>query len=179
MSIVHPFSWLPQSYRWYMLAVLFLAAATLAWKLSSQGTPLITAGVPNGILSYEFSWDKLGAEGILHSWNELKDVAREQLLWDYPFLIVYPLLLSLACGMMGDALGNAQAVVGGFAAWGVLLAGPLDAVENYALLRMLQSGASEGMAKAAWWCAGVKFVLVFSAIGCLWVGGTVMLVSKG
>lgn len=167
---MHPFSWLPQSYRWYALAVLFLAATALAWKLSSQGTPLITAGVPNGILSYEFSWDKLGAEEILHSWNELKDVAREQLLWDYPFLIVYPLLLSLACGMIGDALGNAQAIVGGFVAWGVLLAGPLDAVENYALLKMLQSGASEGMAKVAWWCAGVKFVLVFSAPGYIVVG---------
>lgn len=176
---MHPFSWVTHSYRYYALAVFFIAVATLAWKLSSQGKPLITTAAPDGILSYEFSWSRSGAQTILDSWEGLAPVAREQLIWDYPFLILYPLLLSLACGMLGDSLGSARAVVGAFVSWGVLLAGPLDAIENYALLKMVESDASEGMAKIAGWCAGIKFVLVFSAIGYIVVAGITRLCTKG
>ncbi len=176
---MYPFSWLPYSYRWYALPLLFLAVATFAWKLSFQGKPLVTTAAPNGILSYEFSWSRSGAQTILDSWGGLAPVAREQLIWDYPFLILYPLLLSLACGMLGDSLGNARAVVGAFVSWGVLLAGPLDAIENYVLLKMVESGASEGMAKVAGWCAGIKFMLVFSALGYIVVAGITRLCAKG
>ena len=120
---MYPFSWLPYSYRWYALPLLFLAVATFAWKLSFQGKPLVTTAAPNGILSYEFSWSRSGAQTILDSWGGLAPVAREQLIWDYPFLILYPLLLSLACGMLGDSLGNARAVVGAFVSWGGITVG--------------------------------------------------------
>lgn len=73
--------------------------------------------------------------------------------------------------MLGDSLGNARALVGAFISWGVLLAGPLDAIENYELFKMVESGASEGIAKVAGWCAGIKFVLVFSALGYIVVAG--------
>ncbi len=175
---MHPFSWLPHSSRWYVLAVLFLAAATLAWKLSSQGKPLITPAAPKGMLSFQFCWSRSEAIKILDSWAKLKDVARKQLLWDYLFLSIYPLLLSLACVMLGDSFGDARAVVAVLGSWCVLFAGPLDAMENYALLRMLDSDASESMAKAAWWCAGIKFVLAFSALGYIAVAGIMNLCTK-
>lgn len=172
---MHPFSWLPHSSRWYVLAALFLAAATLAWKLSSQGKPLITPAAPKGMLSFQFSWSRSEAIKILDSWGKLKNVARKQLRWDYPFLSIYPLLLSLACGMLGDSFGDARAVGAVLVSWCVLFAGPLDAIENYALLKMLDSDASESMAKMAGWCAGIKFVLVLSAVGCILVNGILRL----
>jgi hypothetical protein len=156
-----------------------MASAALAWKLSFQGRPLTTTAAPDGILSYEFSWSRSGAQTILDSWKGLAPVAREQLILDYPFLVIYPLLLSLACGMLGDSLGNARAFVGAFISWGVLLAGPLDAIENYELLKMVESGASEDMAKVAGWCAGTKFVLIFSALGYIVAAGIMNLFAKG
>lgn len=48
--------------------------------------------------------------------------------------------------------------------WVVLLTGLFDAVENYALLDMIEHGASETMAKTAGGFAGAKFVLLFLAL---------------
>ncbi len=44
--------------------------------------------------------------------------------------------------------------------WLVLAAGVLDAIENYALIQMLLSGASDLWARISWWCATPKFILV-------------------
>jgi len=177
--MAHPFAWIPQPYRWYVLAAFFIATAAFAWKLASQGRPLTTAAAPRGILSYEFAWSEFGSGNVLNSWKQLKEVARLQLKLDFAFLVVYPLLFSLACGMLSDSPRNGRAIVGTFLSWAVLLAGPLDATENFALLQMLNAGASEYMAKIAGWCAGLKFVLVYSALGYIVFEGIPVLVSKG
>ncbi len=168
--MLHPFFLVTYPNRWYLLVLLTVATAGFAYILWCQGEPL-KAATPHGILAYEFSWTKQGAQAILDSWKKPFDVAREQLQVDYAFLVFYPLLLSLTCGILADSPDSVLAEVGIFISWAVLLSGPLDAVENYALLVMIQSGASEAMAKTAGWCAGMKFTLVFAALGyCLCEG---------
>jgi hypothetical protein len=176
--MLHAFTWLPSQYRWAVLATLLAGTVAFAYKLKTQGEPLVTADAPRGILTYEFAWSRSGVELILRSWSSLKDVARRQLRLDFGFLVFYPLLLSLACAMMAESPHNGTAVVGVFISWAVLGSGPLDAVENLALLRMLDAGASGGLARLAGWCAGIKFLLVFSCLGYLMLQGAGILVGK-
>lgn len=176
--MIHAFAWLPSPYRWALLAVLLVATVALAVKLASQGRPLRTEAAPDGIISYEFAWSQSRAERILGSWGSLKDTARRQLITDFGFLVVYPLLLSLACAMLAESPHNRLAEVGIFISWSVLAAGPLDAAENFALLRMLDQGASESLARLAAWCAGVKFMLVYSSFGYIALQGAAVLVGK-
>jgi len=176
--MTHAFASLPSPHRWILLAILFAGTIILAVKLTSQGKPLRTQAAPNGILSYEFAWNQNRAELILNSWTNFKATARQQLLLDFPFLVFYPLLFSLACGMLADSPSNRMAAVGIFLSWAVLAACPLDAAENIALLRMLDLGASETLARIAGWCAGVKFVLVYSGLGYIVLQGLGVLVAK-
>lgn len=171
-------SWISPSYRWPILILLLLSTILLAWKLDVQGKPLATNAAPSGILSYEFSWSAQGARNVLASWEQLRDVARTQLILDFAFLILYPLLFSLACGMLANSLNNARAVVGTYLSWAILLAGPLDIFENLALLRMLDVGANDLLAQIAGWCAGLKFILVYSSIGYILTAGVGVWFSK-
>jgi hypothetical protein len=176
--MLHAFTSLPSAYRWGLLALFFVGTAAFAVKLALQGKPLRTEAAPNGILSYEFAWDRSQAERIIGSWGSLKDTAEHQLWWDFGFLVFYPLLLSLACAMLAESPFNSMAAVGIFISWAVLAAGPLDAVENIALLRMLDVGASGFMARLAGWCAGVKFVLAYASLGYIVLQGVCVLISK-
>src|SRR5262245_10205056 len=174
----HPFMWLPVPYQWVLLAIFCAGTAVFAIGLTAQGKPLRTSAAPVGILAYEFSWNRDRAEQILGSWNSLKDTPRQQLWLDFGFLILYPLLLSLACAMLAESPLNSMAIVGCFISWAMLAAGPLDAVENFTLLRMLDVGASGCLARLAGWCAGGKFLLVYSGLGYIALQGLGVLMKK-
>lgn len=149
--------------RWVLLAALFLGTLAYAAALKRQGKPLDDTGA--SILDYEFAWTEARARTILTAWTGLEDVARRQIRLDFGFLLVYPLLLSLVCAMLAASPGNSMAPLGVFLAWAVLACAPLDAVENLALLRMLDLGASGAMARLAALCAGLKFTLVYAGMG--------------
>lgn len=175
--MTNPFAWLTSPYRWALLAILVIATTILAIKLTNQGEPLRKA-VPEGILAYEFAWSAQKAESILVSWAALKETVRQQLIWDFGFLVAYPLLFSLACAMLADSPSNKMAMVGVFISWAVLAAMPLDAIENLALLRMLDTGADKLLAQLAGICAGLKFTVVYSALGYIVLQGLGTLVSR-
>lgn len=166
--MVHPFSSIQYPCRWYLLTVFFIITVALAWVLRCQGTPLQSASdvATRGILSYEFSWNESTAKAILKSWNKLTGVIQIQLKLDYVFLLFYPLLFSLACGMLADSThSTVRASIGSTLSWVVLFSGVFDAVENYALLDMIVYGASETMAKTAGGFAEAKFLLLILAVG--------------
>lgn len=180
----HFFFWLA-GYRWPLLLALF-ATVSFAVALYVQGAPLAQR-VSGGILAYEFAWTRARAAGILAAWSRadaakqeqsLIKTARLQLWLDFGFLLAYPLLLSLLCSLLAESQRNRMAVVGAFVSWAILFAAPLDAIENLALLRMLSSGASEGLARLAGWCAGVKFLLVYAALGYFVLQGVAVLINK-
>jgi hypothetical protein len=143
----HAFVWIPSPYRWVLLAMLLIGTVVVAIKLTAQGKLLRTSAAPQGILSYQFAWSRDRVEHIISSWHSRTDTARQQLRLDFGFLVIYPLLLSLACAMLAESSYNSMAAVGVFLSWAMLAAGPLDAVENWALLRMLKLGASEPLAQ--------------------------------
>ena len=173
----HLFSFLPAGYRWILLAILFLGTVAFALILTVQGKPL-SGAVPGGILSYEFAWNQSRAQTILESWKTLYHILKKQLLLDFGFLIVYPLFLSLACAMLSDSPVNKMAVVGIFISWAIIVAGPLDAVENIALYRMINNGASNILAQVAGWCAGLKFLLVYASLGYILLQSLSLVIQK-
>lgn len=158
----HPFWWLPD-HRWPVLAALLVVTLVFAVVLRRQGRPLDQAGA--SIVDYELAWSRAGAQAVLDGWQALVSTARKQILIDFGFLLVYPPLLALACAMLSESPRNELAAVGLFLSWAVLAAAPLDAVENLALLSMLDRGAADAPARLAGWCAGLKFTLVFAGLG--------------
>jgi len=164
----HPLLRLPEALRWPLLSGLILASIAAAALLSMQGQPLATE-VPGGILAYEFAWNGARAQEILTAWKDLSATLRQQLWWDFGFMALYPLAFAFACGMLA-VHDPSSAAIGSFIACAVLLAAPLDAVENIALLRMLDAAPSDALARLAAVCAGLKFALVLAAFGYLVLG---------
>lgn len=176
-TVEHPFSGLDHRALW--LAGSWLATVVLMAILSIQGGRLATPQAPRGILSLEFAWNGPTAERMIASWpGPLRERAKRQIWIDFAFLAVYPLAFSLSCARMSESLPDTLAPVGVFVAWAVLLAGPLDLVENVAMLRMLASGASDALARLAAWCAGIKFTLICAAVGYLALQGLAVGLSR-
>jgi hypothetical protein len=102
----------------------------------------------------------------------LIDEVRRQISWDFLFLVIYPLALSVSCGLLARALGDNFYLVGTAISWGVLMGCPVDAGENFAMLRILGGAKSEFWPHLATVCCSIKFTLagggvLFSVIGCL------------
>mgnify|MGYP001769805540 CR=1 FL=1 len=168
-------SW-PQ--RWLLLGVLLALAAAVMFGRLGPLDEVLKAREPGGILALEFAWSGERAARILAAWEGLEAVVRLQTRWDYLFLLCYPLALSLACAMLADGARNPVPMIGAFVAWAVLAAIPLDATENLAMLRMVDHGASDTLAKLAAWCAGLKFTVLLAAAGYLLTVGTTMLIQR-
>src|SRR5262245_60788664 len=128
-----PFYWLTTTQQRTLFVLLLPLLAAFIIGLSRQGAPLRTIAVPYGIGSLELAWTNERAQAIITSWQDKVDVARGQLHWDFGLLVVYPLVLSLACALTNarDTLGSGLGTV---LSWGTLATGPLDAIENVALL---------------------------------------------
>jgi hypothetical protein len=178
----HPFAgWLEHRALW--LTVCWVATLALMTILAVQGAPLRTGAATRGVVSFELPWTAERAAEVKRAWEEgpgdLVARAKRQIGIDFAFLLVYPLALSLAGARLSESPHDGPTLVGApvgvFIAWAVLLAGPLDLVENLAMLRMLGAGVSGGLARLASWCAAVKFTLVFAALGYVVLQGLAVL----
>ncbi|MDB4894240.1 MAG: hypothetical protein JWN15_502, partial [Firmicutes bacterium] len=81
----------------------------------------------------------------------------------FVFILGYAPLLSLGALMAGDALSASwplAAPVGVLVAWGQLIAGLLDMVENVALMRTVLSPKDDLAPRVARGCARGKFSLI-------------------
>jgi hypothetical protein len=179
MDMNHPFTGLVE-HRALWLGALWTATIVLAGVLTVQGGPLRTSAAPRGILSLEFAWNSAAADSVIRSWpaGEPRERAKRQIWIDFAFLVAYPLALALSCALLSESRFDSMAPVGVFIAWAVLLAMPLDLVENLGMLRMLGVGASEGWARLTSWCAAVKFTLVFSGLGYAVLQGLAVLAGR-
>jgi hypothetical protein len=121
-----------------------------------------------GIIEFEFTgtadraaehYEDLGSDG--------RSAARTSLLIDYPYLIAYGLFLAGCCVAVADRARRAGrerlAVLGPPLAWGALGAAGCDAVENAALLLILDGHTGQPWPAIAFAFATVKFALAVSA----------------
>lgn len=170
-----------------LFATAVLVALTFWILLSLQGSSLsvarqlpdgtTTRELPANILAFEFAWSGQRAVEIVELWqaNDLLDVARDQLRFDFVFLLLYPTAVALGCllarhhlertsprlAALGRVLIPAQVLTAGF-----------DAVENLALLRILRDASATtgpapdlgSWAAAAAIFATLKFTLLLAGI---------------
>jgi patatin-related protein len=132
-------------------------------------THLRRPAVKWGIVSFELAGTRARAKQILEAWGpDGQMLARANLRLDYGFLIAYSVWLFLACGWAtGIWRGgwNVASWIGFFVAWGQLLAGVLDAVEDRALTWLLaHDSTDEAHPMLARTCATLKFSLVAAGL---------------
>ena len=162
----HQFDWLccfgnlqsKQEYR-IMLALSLLVFLSLM----ILNRPLENDTAPYGIVSLEIAGDMEKAHRILASWDtSAKICAGISLGLDYLFLILYSLIIGLACryfavfenDKIGFVLASAQ-----------LVSGALDAVENLALIWLLVGSEWIVWPIIAQCCAYTKFCIIACGLG--------------
>lgn len=170
MNLPPPLSWIAPENRHLALAGFGLGTVVLAVVLAVVGKPLGST-IPQAPLRYQFAWNAKRANEIKEIWKPQIKRAQLQLRIDFAFLVFYPLFFSLACAMLAESRFTSMVEIGIFISWAVLASGPLDAIENWALLRMLSHPATDHLARLAGFCSGIKFLLVFSAAGYLILQG--------
>ncbi len=103
---------------------------------------------------------RLGPDGV--------DAARTSIYLDYPFLVVYALFLSAACVVLAaraaDRGAPTLASAGRTIAWAAPIAAGLDAIENVAVLLVLDGRIDQPWPAIAFGFAAVKFVLLGAVI---------------
>ena len=182
----HPLEFLPVHLRRpFFYTFLFLTLILFSiFRVLDQ--PLRTEAAPNGIVSFELAGTPLAARAILDSWKQLSlllsstrepspDIVNVAYAYaafglglDYLFMPVYSLALAFGTLLAaGKHVGRVKmlAVVAGYGAFAAAL---FDAVENYALFRVLLGESQSSDPAIAAFCAIVKFgLLAFGILVCL------------
>ena len=160
-----PFGWLAPGHERRVFLVLLVATLVVLANLQVVGGPLRTEAAPQGIVSFEFAGTLAEAHRMMDAWGASGRVyAGLSLGLDYLFLALYGLTLALACVRTARSFGGGYARLGEVLAWGALLAAALDALENYALIRVLLGAASDAWPAVAYGAALTKFILVAAAL---------------
>ena len=127
--------------------------------------PLITDSAPYGIISFELAGTSQAAMQILDSWDvQAEKHAAFGLGIDYLFMPAYALAIGLACVLSAGVVQARRWPLAGLGlvlAWALWLAALLDAIENIALVTILFGTVTDPWPAIAYWCAMVKFGLVF------------------
>jgi hypothetical protein len=170
MRISHPWSWVPQRRQAGLFAFELVLTLLVLLALQATGGPLRTEAAPAGIVSFELAGNDTLSQEILRSWGPTGRIyAGLNLGLDYLFLFAYATAIGLACAMIGQkgALHPWLRSLGISLSWALLLAGAFDAIENYALIRLLLGSTGGGWSIAARFAAIAKFSLV--VLGILYV----------
>ncbi len=182
MLAKHPFRWIKPESQIITFAVSFFATILIIIGMQALGKPLNTEAAPAGIVTFEFAGDLDTAQSIIASWEgDSLIYAGLNLGVDYLFMAAYGMSIGLGCILVSQRLQqkrNSLSRLGVLLAWGSILAALLDALENYALIRVLLGSINEAWPTIAKWCAGVKFFLVAVGIGYVLIGAVYVLLAK-
>ncbi len=183
MKIRDPFVWLNEPGQRRAFVFFTLLALLVMTSLQVLGRPLKTELAPMGIVSFEFAGEISSAQSMVDSWGSQGQVyAGLNLGLDYLFIVSYAGAIGLGCVLVGRNVSKMKpgwvGCLGVGLGWGQLVAGLLDAVENYALIRVLLGSAGELWPAAARLCATSKFLLV--GVGLVYIfAGAVWIALRG
>ena len=178
MNIRQPFSWLSHSAQKRAFWIAFGLTVVVLAGMNIVGAALNTSAAPAGIISFEFAGSIAVAREMMGSWGQEGAVpAAVSLGIDYLFLVAYSVAISLGCVLIaGSVYGGAgiAATAGIVLAWAQFAAATLDAVENYALIRVLLGATTDLWPAVARACAIPKFAIVGAGLLYLIVGLVMM-----
>ena len=171
MESRHPFRWLAEGAQKRAFVFLLIFTLVVIAGMQALGGALNTEAAPQGIVSFEFAGDLPTAQKMLASWGAEGQVrAGLNLGLDYVFMTAYAATIGLGCVLMAgklEARFKPLATTGTVLAWGMLAAALLDALENYALIRVLLGSENALWPAMARTCAGPKFLIV--AVGLVYL----------
>ena len=168
MNVRHPFEWLSESVQ--KISFVVILVFTLACMIIMQliGHPLVNETALQGIVSFEFAGTFDSAHRILASWGAQGQIsAGLSLGFDYLFLVVYAIWIALGCVLVARAMQYRVTIlkpIGFILAWAQFLAALLDAIENYALIRVLIGSTEDLWPALARTCAGPKFLIISAGL---------------
>jgi hypothetical protein len=168
----HPLNFIPQNLR-KPLFYFFLAMTLVIFAIFRVlDQPLRTAAAPNGIVSFELAGTPEKVFQIMVSWEPINyqgpAIGRVKgylfaafgLGFDFLFMPVYALALSLGLLLAIGEKKNRYAAFAAWMGWGAFAATLFDATENYALWHVLTGAIFSPYPAIAAWCATFKFTLL-------------------
>ncbi len=157
----HPLDFLPLESRKPLFFALLLWNLGLFTVFQVLNPPLTTSAAPQGIVSFELAGSPSKSAAVLASWDEnARLFAAFGLGLDYLFMPSYALALSLGTLLAGRRRRGWLNALSALAGWGALAAALFDAVENFALWKILLGALTSPWPELAAVCAQAKFGLL-------------------
>lgn len=172
--MTHPLDFISVGKRKLLFWTLLTGTLVLFAVFRGLDAPLRTSAAPNGIVSFELAGSPEAARAILDSWDERASLfAAFGLGLDYLFMPLYALALASGTLLAAGRHNGWFKALGGIAGWGALAAALFDAVENFALWKVLLGGVFSTWPRVASICASFKsglllFGLLIAALAWLW-----------
>lgn len=159
---VHAFFFIPPEQRLETLGYLSLFFLCAVILVALAGRPLTFRDT----LGIEMPFSSERAQMIIESWNKdlRAQAADRQTKADFIMLLVYPVVLSLACVILSETSYGWMQTAGIIFSWLVLLCIPLDALENVMILKMLDGATDKPIPQITTAAAIIKFMLVIMAL---------------
>jgi hypothetical protein len=147
--------------------IFFLLAGTLFFfgLLRLQGK-LETIKSPASIVSLELAHDAQSVEDITNIWNQegMTTRAKTNIWIDFLFIPFYVLLFYTLCGSISVRMNGVSAKLGVLLAFGSLIAGVFDVLENMLMLFALHGHYTNFTALLTAFFATAKFSLLLLAV---------------
>jgi len=158
----HPLDFFPGQFR----KPIFIALLTWTLGLFIVFWFLDQPLAPNWIVSFELARTPERASAILASWSSpAKLYAAFGLGLDYLFMPSYAITIALGVLLASKRHIGWFASLGSWVGWGSLAAALFDAMENFALWKLMAHGVNSSWPQVAIWCASFKFGLIVIGIG--------------
>lgn len=143
--------------RFFILLALFVPTFVGLLFIDSG---LKTFSTPNGIVSFEFCCFNSTCEQTMLEWGvKGKNLAMLSLGLDYLFLVLYPSLICTGLLQVVAYVPNNLKKLTRFLAYFSLFAGLFDAIENYALIRLIIGNSEQNFGLLASYFATLKFLI--------------------
>jgi hypothetical protein len=161
----HPLEFISQNLRKSLFYFFLTFTIVVFGVFRPLDAPLQTSAAPNGIVSFELARTLDSSQAMIQSWDSnARLTAAFGLGFDYLFMPVYAVALSLGLLLAGNGRANWYRAVTSWLGWGAFAAALFDAVENYSLWRTLAGSVDPIFPQLAAFCATIKFSLLTAGL---------------
>jgi hypothetical protein len=174
MQMTHPLEFVPLKSRKPLFLTFLVLTLILFAVFRVLDAPLQTDYAPNGIVSFELAGSPQNAAHMVLTWSgDAMLNAAFGLGIDYLFMPIYALALAFATLLAAGRHGGWLKSLGVVAGFGAVAAPLFDAVENYALFKILLGAFESPYPEIAFYCALIKFGLLVFGLAVAILGGLV------
>ena len=149
-----------------IISFFLICTLLIMGTLMLQGSSLVNVESPQGIVSLELAGDGEKAADIVSAWEAegRTETALRNISLDFLFIPFYSILLYMACGTLATFKPSRPQRVGAWIAFGSLLAGLFDVLENVAMTAILRGMSGTGLAPVTSALATAKQALLGAAL---------------